>query len=115
MKILFFHMSMINPCRISSTSHWIGLRENLPRKPLFLPSNMEVSGEHYRTNPMNLFITSHKTQKSPTPTSHPPKAPEGRWLDIPFAQSLAALLAAPAPNPPGKGPALASLGSRCVY
>lgn len=34
-------------------------------------------------------------------------APEGRWLDIPFAQSLAALLAAPAPNPPGKGPALA--------
>ena len=61
---------------------------------------------------MNLLITSHKTQKSPTPTSQPPKAPEGRWLDIPFAQSLAALLAAPAPQPPGKGPALASLGSR---
>ncbi|CAK8997968.1 Ribose-phosphate pyrophosphokinase 3 [Durusdinium trenchii] len=33
--------------------------------------------------------------------------PEGRWLDIPFAQSLAALLSAPAPQPPGKGPALA--------
>jgi hypothetical protein len=72
---------------------------------------MEVSGENDPTNPMNLLI-SHKTQKSPTPTSQPPKAPEGRWLDIPFAQSLAALLAAPAPNPPGKGPALASLGSR---
>ncbi|CAK8998034.1 Hypothetical protein SCF082_LOCUS5458 [Durusdinium trenchii] len=36
--------------------------------------------------------------------------PEGRWLDIPFAQSLAALLSAPAPQPPGKGPALAWLG-----
>ena len=39
--------------------------------------------------------------------------PEGRWLDIPFAQSLAALLAAEPPSPPGPGPSLA-LDSRPI-
>jgi len=61
--------------------------------------------------PCQMERTSRWEPQSGAPWTN--SVPEGRWLDVPTARTLATLMAAEAPAPPGAGPAIA-LDSRPI-